>query len=609
MDMDKKKVMLLATILIAGTTIAVGAQLGVFHFIDNFTGLIESDRRIPASFTLTNLPEYFAASVDVEGSGYTGQPHTVDISISHSRPDTSIWLAAGNYSLDLELSAVVEETITSGSFIDLRNTEPFSAIYSWTPISPADTYDLVLSLKNIVWSILTEYTITATADTGGSISPSGPVMVPKGESPTFNATAASGYTFDSFLIDTVPIFSLGTYTFPDVQEDHTIHAIFSQIEYTITASASTGGTIDPVGATTVFWGDSPRFNITPDAGYRIANVLVDGSSVGSVSSYLFVNVQGDYTIVASFEAIGHIITATAGTEGIIEPSGATTVLRGDSQGFTITPNAGYEIADVLVDGSSVGTVSSYTFDNVQVDHTISAVFANGYIYSLSRIFSTTNTELTFTAATFDGYDPNTYSAGDTVNFIITVAWAPEPFIDLTELHYDLHVDLVGGPGINQINNAQLTVTPEITTPGGTFQITGSFIQPTGQLGDWQIEIVARPIYSATYDKSRVNFFGVGFVYQSTLFNSEATKLYHTGDTVNFDITLTYISDSVNLNSVNYIISARPIDGSWIEVITDGVEIFSPAIQLDKPLHITGSFIQPPGTTGNWELYLTIQSTT
>ena len=69
----------------------------------------------------------------------------------------------------------------------------------------------------------------------------------------------------------------------------------------------------------------------------------------------------------------YTITATAGDNGSISPAGAS-VYRGDDQTFTITPNEGYEVADVLVDGSSVGAVSSYTFQDVTADHTIYATF-------------------------------------------------------------------------------------------------------------------------------------------------------------------------------------------------------------------------------------------
>lgn len=69
----------------------------------------------------------------------------------------------------------------------------------------------------------------------------------------------------------------------------------------------------------------------------------------------------------------YTITAEAGEGGTISPESAR-VKSGEDQTFTITADEGYEIADVLVDGESVGAVSSYTFENVRAKHTISAEF-------------------------------------------------------------------------------------------------------------------------------------------------------------------------------------------------------------------------------------------
>ena len=70
----------------------------------------------------------------------------------------------------------------------------------------------------------------------------------------------------------------------------------------------------------------------------------------------------------------YTIKATAGTNGSISPSGWTSVRDGWDQTFTITPDKGYAVAKVLVDGKSVGSVKSYTFKNVTKDHTIEAIF-------------------------------------------------------------------------------------------------------------------------------------------------------------------------------------------------------------------------------------------
>ena len=70
-----------------------------------------------------------------------------------------------------------------------------------------------------------------------------------------------------------------------------------------------------------------------------------------------------------------VITATAGDNGRITPTGDVAVPKGESKTFTITPDSGYHIKDVLVDGKSVGAVSTYTFENVVDNHTIHATFA------------------------------------------------------------------------------------------------------------------------------------------------------------------------------------------------------------------------------------------
>ena len=70
----------------------------------------------------------------------------------------------------------------------------------------------------------------------------------------------------------------------------------------------------------------------------------------------------------------YTITATAGEGGSITPNGDVSVKEGASQTFAITADNGYEIADVLVDGNSVGAVETYTFDEVKANHTITVSF-------------------------------------------------------------------------------------------------------------------------------------------------------------------------------------------------------------------------------------------
>ncbi|WP_455722666.1 S-layer homology domain-containing protein [Dysosmobacter welbionis] len=75
----------------------------------------------------------------------------------------------------------------------------------------------------------------------------------------------------------------------------------------------------------------------------------------------------------------YTIKATAGTGGSISPFGNVSVREGRDQTFTITPDKGYAVANVKIDGKSIGAVKSYTFENVRRTHTIEVIFmkANG----------------------------------------------------------------------------------------------------------------------------------------------------------------------------------------------------------------------------------------
>ena len=73
----------------------------------------------------------------------------------------------------------------------------------------------------------------------------------------------------------------------------------------------------------------------------------------------------------------YTIEATAGAGGSISPSGSVSVREGRDQTFTITPDKGYAVSNVKIDGKSIGAVKSYTFENVSRTHTIEVIFVKG----------------------------------------------------------------------------------------------------------------------------------------------------------------------------------------------------------------------------------------
>ncbi|MBT8366450.1 MAG: fibronectin type III domain-containing protein, partial [Deltaproteobacteria bacterium] len=81
-----------------------------------------------------------------------------------------------------------------------------------------------------------------------------------------------------------------------------------------------------------------------------------------------------FHVAGSQNLTSHTITASAGSNGSISPSGAVTVANGTSQAFSISANQNYKIMDVMVDGVSVGAVASHSFNNVTDDHMITVSF-------------------------------------------------------------------------------------------------------------------------------------------------------------------------------------------------------------------------------------------
>ena len=161
----------------------------------------------------------------------------------------------------------------------------------------------------------------------------------------------------------------GTVSITDI-----VYTVKYVVKYTIIASAGTGGSISESGEIKVNDRTSKTFTFTPNEGYKISDVLVDGVSVGAVSSYTFNNITEDHTISVSFAIITYTISASAGIGGSISESGSIEVEKNSSKTFTFTPNDGYIINTVIVDGTDIGKVNSYTFENVTSNHTLSVSF-------------------------------------------------------------------------------------------------------------------------------------------------------------------------------------------------------------------------------------------
>jgi hypothetical protein len=150
---------------------------------------------------------------------------------------------------------------------------------------------------------------------------------------------------------------------------------------TITKNGTGTGTVssDPVGPSFAA-GTVVTLTATPDASSNFAGWSRGGCTGTSLTCQATLN--SNVTVTATFNLKAYTISATAGPNGSISPSGTVTVNWGSSATFTITPKSGFMVADVIIDGTSRGPKTSKTFSNVTANHTIVASFTP-LLYSLS----------------------------------------------------------------------------------------------------------------------------------------------------------------------------------------------------------------------------------
>ena len=146
----------------------------------------------------------------------------------------------------------------------------------------------------------------------------------------------------------------------------------SQYSLTVTRGGNGNGTVivNPSGSTFTV-GTVVTLTASPEGNSAFAGW--SGGCSGT-SPTCMVTINSNISITATFTLEGFTITARAGANGSISPSGTATVGYGASQTFTIRPYRGYRIVDVKVDGVSVGSPSTFLFGNVMSNHTIEADF-------------------------------------------------------------------------------------------------------------------------------------------------------------------------------------------------------------------------------------------
>ena len=263
------------------------------------------------------------------------------------------------------------------------------------------------------------FTVTPTAGTNGTITPSTTQTVMSGGSATFTAAANAGYTVDSWQLDGSSVQTGGTqYTLRNVTANHAVKVTFKALTFTITPSAGANGAISPATIQTVSYGGSARFTASVNAGYTTDAWYLDGAGVQTGGgSYTVANVTANHNLSVTFKTLVLTITPSAGANGAISPSTPQTVNYGGNITFTATANAGYTVDSWSLDGAVVQTGGAqYAVQNVTASHSVNVTFKllpaltvfpsagqNGAISPSTPQLVNYGGSITFTAAANAGY--------------------------------------------------------------------------------------------------------------------------------------------------------------------------------------------------------------
>ncbi len=140
----------------------------------------------------------------------------------------------------------------------------------------------------------------------------------------------------------------------------------------VTASAGPNGSISPSGTIAVAYGSNKTFTISPAANCRLSDVLVDGTSVGAVTSYTFTDIRSSHTIAAVFTTNTYTLAYSAGLNGTLTGAASQTVNEGtNGTAVTAVPKSGYH----FVKWSDDVMTASRSETNVMENKSVTATFA------------------------------------------------------------------------------------------------------------------------------------------------------------------------------------------------------------------------------------------
>lgn len=208
----------------------------------------------------------------------------------------------------------------------------------------------------------------------------GELFIPHNQNQLIRITPHTGYDIETVLINGVPVpwdYSQNTVFLNSVTADTTVKVLFKAVSlpvYHYTVETTAGGAVTPSSGIVVR-GDSLQFTANPDPGYIVNRVLINSVPFEvSGNSFTFHKVQSDLVVNVEFTLFQEfLLTGKSGPNGSVTPEHVYVAIGGSTV-FDITPNPGYLVESVKINGVNFAVMNQVFITDIQSDITVEATF-------------------------------------------------------------------------------------------------------------------------------------------------------------------------------------------------------------------------------------------
>ena len=318
---------------------------------------ITSNHEIKVTFKI------YTFTIIANSKGFGSITPQGEIALDYGSNQKYQFIASNGYHID---KIIVDE-------IELNEAELTEAInygYTFEKIKRNHTIQVIYSIN--------EYSIVSSFEGEGSITPLGETILKYGDSQKYQLLIYEGYCVDKVMIDGRKLTSneienmlLNGYIFNDIKDNHTIHVVYKIIVLNITFEIEGNGNVILENNGYVNYGENTKVTIKSGEKYTIKEVYIDNVLVLVKNEYLLEEVKENHYLKVVFVEVFEV-EITGQDEGSIKTYDQPS--KGEDVTYYFTPNEGYNIKEVFIDGEPCGSLSQYTFYDIDKKHSIEVIY-------------------------------------------------------------------------------------------------------------------------------------------------------------------------------------------------------------------------------------------